>query len=180
MAEDILEDLADRIAIEAILIGYGRALDEVDLELLQSLFTEDCVVSYGPEPRLNHRGAAEVASALARMWRFEASSHHVSNVTIAFEAAAADSRSGNAGAWRQARASCYVLAWHRLADGGETIVYGQYRDILVKRGDGWRIAERRMLMQGASDAFRVGLHPAPRRPKPADLDLDTLTPAGDR
>ena len=199
MADDTLGRLADRIAIEEVLIAYGRALDEVDLDLLEGLFTADCVVSYGPEPRLNHKGAAEVAAALARMWRFEASSHHISNVVIAFDGGGdrdddggrdagsgngdvsrdGDGQAGGGDGRRTARASSYVLAWHRLPGGEETIVYGQYRDRLVNAGGRWRIAERRMLMNGGSGAFRVALHRLERRPQPAGLDLAAITPAGD-
>lgn len=167
MPEHTLQRLLDRLAIEEVLIAYCRALDDVDLEAVERLFTQGCVVSYGPEARLNHRGAAEVARALARMWRFEASSHHLSNVVIAFE----DDD--------HAAASSTVFAWHRLPDGTETEIYGEYRDRLARTAEGWRIAERKMLMNGASRSFRVGIHPRPRRPPPPDLDLAAITPRED-
>ncbi len=141
----------DRTAITDILHAYCRALDEMDLDAIPALFTEDCVVSYGP--RLESRGAARLAADLARLWRWRRTSHHLSNVTVTVTGDAADAVS-------------YVLAWHEAPDGRTATLYGQYRDRLRRMPAGWRIAARTQLMNGNDAGFTVGIHPLPRRPPP--------------
>src|SRR5690349_18294394 len=70
-----------------VLHKYCRALDLMDLEAIAVLFTEDCVVEYGPEERLRSKGAAGVAASLQRLWRWRRTSHHLSNIQIRFEGA---------------------------------------------------------------------------------------------
>jgi uncharacterized protein (TIGR02246 family) len=146
--------LADRGAIADVLVEYCRALDEMDLEALLDLFTDDCFVEYGPEDRLRHHGARELATALERLWRYRRSSHHTSNVLVRFvDDDTADVR------------SC-VLAWHEKADGEEAILYAVYRDRFVRRDGTWRIAERRQFRAGESPGFAVNITPLPRRAAP--------------
>ncbi|MFN6954087.1 MAG: nuclear transport factor 2 family protein [Acetobacteraceae bacterium] len=143
--------LADRAAIADLLHAYCRALDGMDLDAIPALFTEDCIVSYGP--RLESRGSARLAADLARLWRWRRTSHHLSNVTIRVEG-------------DRAEAESYVIAWHEAPDGGTATLFGQYRDRLVRTADGWRIAERRQFMNGNDAGFTVAIHPLPRRPPP--------------
>jgi 3-phenylpropionate/cinnamic acid dioxygenase small subunit len=148
------EQLRDRAAIEDVLNEYCRALDEMDLEALVPLFTEDCVVEYGPEDRLRHRGNRELATALERLWRYRRTSHHASNVLVRFDGAdAADVRSS-------------VLAWHERADGAEAVLYAVYVDRFVLEAGAWRIAERRQYRAGEGTGSMVDITPLPRRPAP--------------
>lgn len=138
--------LADRQEISDLLIEYCRALDLMDLPAIAAVFTDDCEVEYGPEDRLRSRGAAGVAKSLERMWRWARSSHHLSNIQIAFDGG------------DRARSVSYVLAWHERPDGGTATVMGQYHDELVRGKSGWRIARRRMEMNGSDAGFTVNLH----------------------
>jgi hypothetical protein len=63
--ERTLREVADRQAIAEVLHAYCRALDLMDLDAVATVFTADCMVSYGPEARLRSRGAAAVARAAA-------------------------------------------------------------------------------------------------------------------
>jgi ketosteroid isomerase-like protein len=155
MSEADRHRLADRQEIADLLAEYCRALDLMDLPAIAGVFTEECLVEYGPEERLQSRGAAGVAKSLERMWRWARSSHHLSNIQVAFQGP--DSAS----------AVSYVLAWHQRPDGSTATVMGQYHDRLVRRMDGWLIAERRMEMNGCDAGFTVNLHRTPRRPPPA-------------
>ncbi|MBM3677222.1 MAG: nuclear transport factor 2 family protein [Actinobacteria bacterium] len=151
---DALQQLLDRHAIEDVLNEYCRALDEMDLDVLLDLFTEDCLVEYGPEDRLRHRGSADLRQALERLWRYKRSSHHLSNILIHFDGAdAAVVRSG-------------IIAWHEKADGDEAILYAIYLDRFVRTASGWRIAERRQQRAGESKGFVVNITPLPRREPP--------------
>ena len=59
------------------------------------------------------------------------------------------------------------IAWHERPDGSTATVLGQYHDRLRRLAEGWRIAERRMLMNGNTAGFTVNLFRTPRRPPPA-------------
>jgi len=143
--------LADRAAIADLLHAYCRALDEMDLGAIPALFTEDCVVSYGP--RLESRGATQLAADLSRLWRWRRTSHHLSNIVVRVDG-------------DRAEAESYVLAWHEAPDGRTATLFGQYRDRLLRTAEGWRIAARRQVMNGSDAGFTVAIHPLPRRPPP--------------
>ena len=153
-----LERLFDERQIERVLIAYCRGLDAMELDALVLLFTEDCLVSYGPDATLNSHGRDALRRDLARLWRWRRTAHHLSNVEIAFTDA------------DRASASSAVMAWHERVDGGTApvtaTVFGRYEDEFVRTGEGWRIAKRTMYMSGSNAAFRANLHPAPRRPPP--------------
>ena len=153
---DILLELLDRVKIGELLAEYCRALDLMDLAAVAAVFTDDCTVEYGPEPHLRSEGAAALAGDLRRLWRWSRTSHHLSNIQITFD----DSS--------RARAASYVIAWHERPDGSTATLWGQYRDLLVRRPDGWRIAARRQAMNGSDPGFTLKIHPTQRRPPPAD------------
>ena len=155
MADARIERLVDRQEIADLLTEYCRALDLMDLAAIARVFTADCRVEYGPEERLQSQGAEGVAKSLERMWRWARTSHHLSNIQVEFESADA------------ARAVSYVIAWHERPDGSTATVLGQYHDRLRRTDAGWRIAERRMLMNGNTEGFTVNLYGTPRRPAPA-------------
>jgi ketosteroid isomerase-like protein len=142
---------ADRRAITSVLNGYCRMLDSLELELVPSFFTADCEVVYGPEPRMQSHGAADLAQALRRLSRFTRTSHHLSNIEI--ELTGPDA----------ATSVSYVLAWHQQADGASRTLYAQYHDRFVRTPDGWRIAERRQLTNGSDVPWDLALTEAPRR-----------------
>ena len=119
---------------------------------MPELFTEDCVVVYGPEERMQSRGAASLASSLRRLWRFTRTSHHLSNVVIDFDGPDA------------ARGCSYVLAWHQQPDGSARTLYAQYHDRFVRTPTGWRIAERRQLTNGSDVPWDLALAEAERLP----------------
>ena len=154
MTDPRIERILDRQAIADLLTEYCRALDLMDLEAIAKVFTADCRVEYGPEERLTSHGAAGVAKSLERMWRWARTSHHLSNIQIEFEGT------------DEARAISYVIAWHERPDSSTATVLGQYHDRLRRLTEGWRIAERRMLMNGNTEGFTVNLFRTPRRPAP--------------
>ena len=155
MSDERVGRLCDTEAIAWVLNEYCDALDCMDLPRLCALFTDDCLVEYGPEAWLQSRGAAALERSLARMWRWARTSHHLSNVQIDFRDDGV------------ALARSYVHAWHERADGTTATVFGQYRDRLVRREAGWRIAERRMFMTGNDSGFAVNIHRLERNPPPA-------------
>ncbi len=150
-----LGELLDKQAITEVLYAYCAHLDRMDLDALAALFTDDCVVEYGPEPRLQSHGAAGLRRDLARMWRWARTSHHLSNVMVTLE----DDRV-------HAGATSYVLAWHERPDGSTATMMGQYRDRLVREGGRWRISRRRQELTGNDAGFDVNINRFERIPRP--------------
>ena len=155
MSDDQLRRLCDREEITWVLNEYCHALDRMDLRRLCGLFTEDCLVEYGPEEWLRSRGAAALEKSLARMWRWARTSHHLSNVQIEFSSDV------------DAVVRSYVQAWHERPDGTTATVLGQYHDRFVRQTAGWRILERRMFMNGSDGGFAVNINCLERIPAPA-------------
>ena len=146
-----LQRICDRDEIAHLLHEYCRGLDLMDLDAVAAVFTEDCVVEYGSEEKMQSRGAKQLALALRRLWRWTRTSHHLSNVQVTFENDAS------------ARAISYVLAWHERPDGSTATIWGQYHDRVVRTDKGWRIAERRQLMNGNDAGFDVNIFRLERR-----------------
>jgi 3-phenylpropionate/cinnamic acid dioxygenase small subunit len=155
MQEEALQQLLDRQAITTGLVEYCRALDRMDLPRLGALFTEDCVVDYGPQEALRSEGRAALEASLTRLWRWSRTSHHLTNVRIDFTGR------------DEARVESYVHAWHERADGSTATVFGQYHDHFVRAADAWLIALRRMLMNGCDAGFTVNINRFERIRAPA-------------
>jgi L-gulonate 3-dehydrogenase len=141
---------SDRVAISSVLHRYCAMLDRMELDLVPSLFTADCLVVYGDDPGMQSRGAADLALGLRRLWRFARTSHHLSNVEIDLDGV------------DTARARSYVLAWHQRPDGTSNTLYAQYHDRLVRTDGGWKIAERRQLTHGSDEPWDRPLEQAAR------------------
>lgn len=150
-----LGELLDKQAITEVLYAYCAHLDRMDLDALAALFTDDCVVEYGPEPRLQSHGAAGLRRDLARMWRWARTSHHLSNVVVTVEDDGV-----------HAGATSYVLAWHERPDGSTATMMGQYRDRLVREDGRWRISRRRQELTGNDAGFDVNINRFERIPRP--------------
>ncbi len=137
--------------ITDLLHAYCRAADRNDADALAACFTEDCVCDYGPDTPPERGREARRAAAARDLALFEATSHLLGNITIAFKG---DDR---------ARVHSVVHAWHRPLGGGSWILYAEYHDIVVRTGGRWLIAERRLLVAGA-DGFPPDwhFHPLPR------------------
>jgi ketosteroid isomerase-like protein len=150
-----LRALEDKQAITEVLYGYCAHLDRMDLDALAALFTADCVVDYGPEARLQSRGADGLRHDLARMWRWARTSHHLSNVMVTLD-----------GDGEHAGAVSYVIAWHERPDGSTATMMGQYQDRLVQQDGRWRISRRRQVLTGNDAGFDVNINRFERLPRP--------------
>jgi 3-phenylpropionate/cinnamic acid dioxygenase small subunit len=125
--------IADRLAIEEVLVRYCRAIDDRDWALLDDVFTPDASIDY-----TSSGGVAgvlpEVRAWLAEVLpRFEASQHLLANLEIRVEGDRATSR-----------AYFFNPMVRRLPDGSADVFYvgGYYLDRLRRTGGGWRIEER--------------------------------------
>jgi ketosteroid isomerase-like protein len=146
-----LEHLVDRQEIVDVIHAYCRNVDLVRADEVAALFTDDCIVDYGPGLGDPTHGSAALAERLGRgLPRFAATSHHVSNIEVVFEGRNA------------ARSITYLYAWHRYpGDAPDAHLWAQYHDRFVRTAQGWRIAER-MLKVAGHEAFDVEWYPIGR------------------
>jgi ketosteroid isomerase-like protein len=148
-----LRELLDRQAIEELIHRYCRHFDLNEPALVAALFTEDAVVDYGPEFP-NIVGAASLAETIAVGLErtFAATSHHVSNIQIAFDGP------------DRATGLTYLYAWHRYRDGSpDGELWGRYHHRFERTPEGWRIAELVLTAAGSRDFHRSTMHPTGRR-----------------
>jgi len=128
-----LQEISDRLEVQALMIRYARSIDTQDYELLDSCFTPDAHVDYtqsggtkGPYPEVR----AWLEKALAP---FATMMHFIGNTTIEFDGDKASSRT-------------YVINPMGFPNPDGTLhmftVGAHYVDKLVRTDQGWRIAER--------------------------------------
>jgi hypothetical protein len=128
-----LAQLADRLAIQDVLVRYSTAIDTKNFAMLDEVFTTDGVGDYTASGGI--RGTVEeiktwLAAALSI---FTVVQHLVTNVTIEFRG-------------DEATTSCYLfnpLGYPRDDGSIEMLWCGaMYRDRFVRTKTGWRIRER--------------------------------------
>ncbi|GAA4535113.1 nuclear transport factor 2 family protein [Pseudonocardia xishanensis] len=151
-----VQRLADKDEITQVLFDYAHHLDHNEPKALVALFIPDCHISYGGE-----HGADGAEAYLATLEHekfgiggfFAGTSHHVSNVVIAFT----DDDT--------ATVRSQVYAWHRYnRERPDGIVMGQYHDVFVRTPEGWKIARRELKHVGTENYHAKGdaLNPIPR------------------
>ena len=143
-----LRRLLDKDLIIDLVHRYSYCVDHRLYDEVVELFTEDCVVDYGPAfaPPVRSRAGLRQMFGHPKAG-FAATSHHNSNVLVTF--ADADHAS--------VRTSVY--AWHQRTDGGTPRLWGYYHDSVVRLSEGWRIAQRQLRVLGVED-WDVEWHPA--------------------
>ena len=148
-----VSELLDRQAITDLIHAYCYHFDRNEPEAVAALFTADATIDYGPEAATIVGAAAIAPTISVGLERiFAATSHHVSNIQITFDA---DDR---------ARSVTYLYAWHRYVDGSpDGELWGCYRHRFERTADGWRIAELLLQAAGAVDFHRATMHPIGRR-----------------
>jgi hypothetical protein len=137
--EDALQHVLDRIAIEDCLHRYCHAVDRCDAELLRTVYWPD-----GTDDHVFWSGNAMdfVEFCIPILKSRGQSLHAISNIMMRI--------SGN-----EARVQCYYDAIERVIrkDGSANDVtfLGRYLDRFEKRGDEWKILERKVVI----DSWRI-------------------------
>ena len=147
------QQAVDRQAITDVIHTYCRGVDTLDTASVAALFTDDCLVDYGPGLGVPTRGSVAIGERLARgLPRFAATSHHVSNIEITF-----------ADDGHQATGITYLYAWHSYPDDRpHAELWARYHDVFVRQADRWLIAERVLRVAGQRN-FDVEWYPVERR-----------------
>jgi ketosteroid isomerase-like protein len=132
-------ELADRLAIRALVDAYAHCADRRDADGQKALFTDDThFVVYmdgeGTDPSQELNGREALTPVFADLNRYEATSHFNGQSTIALDGDRATGES-------------YCLAHHLSTEGGERklmVASLRYRDTFVKRDGAWLFAERKL------------------------------------
>lgn len=140
---------AGRIEIADVVQGYAWAADSADPERQSRCFTEDGRLRFGDGAWTVGRGA--IAALLgSHLDRLDRTCHQVAWPVVVFAGAG------------EATSRCTVTAWHRRVDGTDYVVHGWYEDGWRRTHEGWRMAERQLLVSGAVGRGEEGLRLAAR------------------
>lgn len=126
-----LRGLLDRQAIVDCVHRYARGVDRGDEELLRSAYHDDAVERHGPYAG-GLDGLVEFLGAAHRP--FPGYQRYVTNTSVELDG-------------DDAHAESYYLCVLRRDDGRLLLSGGRYVDRLERRGDGWRIARRVVVME---------------------------------
>lgn len=131
-----LETLLDRAQIEAVLMAYTTALDERDWSALEDVFPPDASADYGVVGQFQGREAV-IDVVRDFLQRCGPTQHLLGNIRV--------NEQGD-----EAQAHCYIQATHAGIGKhlGQTMtLWGEYRDRLERREEGWRILHRGLHVQ---------------------------------
>ena len=124
--------VADRIAIQDVLVRYCRGIDRRDVDTIRSVYWPDSYDDHGGFKGNGHAFAERVVPALDA--QFDATHHSILNSSVDLDGDVAHTET-------------YVHAYHVMKSppGAPKRVFlyaGRYIDRLEKRGGAWRIAHR--------------------------------------
>lgn len=143
----------DRWELAQLFNSYAYHFDRNEPEAVAALFTADTLIDYGPEVApIRGRDAIVPRIAPGLNEIFDASSHHISNITVTFEGE--DIATGMA----------YVYAWVRYKESSpDANMWGQYHCRFERTSEGWRIAELVLRVAGVTNFHRSAVHPIGRK-----------------
>lgn len=129
-----LQEIADRIEIQDLLVRYTRAIDQKDWDLLDRVFV--------PDAKLDYTSSGGIAGSLpeVKAWLAKALSvfpetmHLIGNTEVSLD-----------GDTARTRTAVYNPMFFARADGGRDhfAVGAYYVDEMVRTPRGWRISSRR-------------------------------------
>jgi len=146
--------IEDWRAINELCNAYAFHFDRNEPVEVAGLFTDEATIDYGPEFEPIHGRDSIVGRISAGLDRvFEATSHHISNISVDFDGT--DS----------ATAIAYVYAWHRYRDGApDGHLWAQYHTRVRRTPAGWRFSAMVLEAAGTVDFHRSRMHPIGRAP----------------
>lgn len=146
-----LRAVADRLAIVEVLTRYATAIDHRDWQLLDDFFSPDAEGRFEGAPL---RGTGAIRAMIRSLIDGCGPTQHLlSNFRIEL-------------AGDTARSVCSVRAFHAGRGAKQGLCYelfGEYRDELVRRPEGWRVSMRAIQVHHETGT-RAVLGPAPVAP----------------
>jgi SnoaL-like protein len=129
-------EAADHADIVQCLQRYGQALDDRAFDVFDTVFTPDALIRYDIEGRSWSVRMADLKSSSRELFERFWWTQHVFGIPV-IELAG-----------EEARAICRLIATHVQVDlegrRSTWVLYGTYRDLLVRTPAGWRIRERHL------------------------------------
>ena len=125
MTVDPIRDLADRLALGALLTRYATAVDRRDWDLYRTVFTSDAEIDYTSAGGIAGTVDEVVEFLEIALSGFEMTQHLVSNVEASIEG-------------DTARVTAMFNNPMRLTGGDTWFTGGWYHHDLVRTADGWR------------------------------------------
>ena len=129
MAE--LREIADRLAIRALVDEYALGADRRDLARFAAVFLDTATLT-GAEFR--YEGVDQISTIPEKLARYSRTLHVIANHVVALDG---DTATGET----------YCVAHHLSADDGterDRVMYIRYHDAYVRTEGGWRITARRL------------------------------------
>jgi hypothetical protein len=146
----VVRRLLDKDEIVDLVHRYSYCVDHRLYDEVVSLFTENCLVDYGPE-FAPIRGRPALRKIFGHpsggSGGYRATSHHNANVLVTFD----DDD--------HATVRTSVYAWHQRSDLTTPRVWGYYHDTAERGPDGWLIATRQLRVLGVEN-WDAAMHPA--------------------
>ena len=140
--------IVDKDEIVDLVRRYSYCVDHKLYDEVAELFTEDCVVDYGPGVGPPVQGRAAFRGMFGHPGGgFAVTSHHNANVFVTFD----DDD--------HASVKVSVYAWHRRHDGSTADLWGYYHDTVVRDRVGWRMATRQLRVL-AVEGWDIDWYPA--------------------
>jgi hypothetical protein len=126
-----LAEMANRLAIQDVLVKHSRGVDRADGALLKTAYWPDAEVAYGGFNGAAHQFCENLPKAIRQ---YAATQHRVTNVAIDFHG-------------DDAVVESYVTAYHYRAtdaheDDTELTYLGRYVDHMQRRDNHWKISFR--------------------------------------
>jgi hypothetical protein len=133
------DEIADRLAIDHMLMSYYRGVDRADYELIRSCFFDDANADYGVFFNGSLDEFMVYLSGPTALGGFERTFHFAGNTLIEVNGDVAHSE-------------VYVMAQHRAApdhawSGAFVTTWLRYIDRLERRDGAWRIAARKVVTE---------------------------------
>ncbi len=136
-----VEEVADRLAINAVVAMHSRGVDRASTEILKSCYWEDAEVDYGGYKGLAHAFCETLPEAIKR---YTNTQHQLGNTLAEITGDSAIVES-------------YVTAYHYLSGeqepDTEMTYIGRYIDRMQKRDGVWKIAFRQVVMTWHQNAL---------------------------
>ena len=126
------------LAIPQLLYRYARAVDRLDMALLESVFAADAVIELGTIFSGDRTAFAAVVEQF--MGPMTATRHELGNILIEVDG-------------ESAAVEAYVTAWHRLAAAGtdsELVVRARYLSRAERRDGRWQLVRHSEVMDWGS------------------------------
>ena len=129
-------DREDHAALRSLADAYARSVDRRDADAFLAVFTDDGVLE---TPAGSRRGRAQLAEILDRIAVYARTFHLVGQATYDLDGDAATGE-------------VYCMAHHWNEDGSGHVMYIRYHDRYRRDAGGWRISERRLLVDHTATA----------------------------